>query len=159
MTQSTILAAGQTAATSSDVTVTAAKPVTVGLFNAALGAPTVGTLETATTGGELTDGTYYYRVSALNPAGETVAAAEKSIVVPEGTETNTATIPWTKVGGATGYRIYGRATGAELLIAEVGDVDEYTDDGSITPDGALPAAEACSKCRGSLPRRAALQAD
>lgn len=141
MTQSTILAPGQAAGTSTDVVVTTAAPATVGIFSAALGAPTAGTLTTDTTGGELVDGTYYYRVSAINAVGESTAFAEEEIVVPAGTATNIVTIPWTKVVGATGYRIYGRATGAEEFIAEVGDVDEYVDDGSITPDGALPAAD------------------
>lgn len=88
--------------------------------------------------GSLVDGTYYYRVSAINDCGETLASAETSLVVtggPGGVNVN-----WGAVAGATGYRIYGRATGAELFLKEVGAVTTWLDDGSLTPAGSLPAA-------------------
>lgn len=47
-------------------------------------------------------------------------------------------VNWTKVTGATGYKIYGRTSESEQLIATVGDVATYLDDGSITPSGAMP---------------------
>src|SRR3546814_18846004 len=84
-------------------------------------------------------GTHYYRVSALDGAGgETLASAETSQVTTGAT--STVTVNWTKVTGATGYKVYGRATGAEQLIAPVGDVATYTDTGSVPPAGPLPAA-------------------
>lgn len=90
--------------------------------------PGAGTLGTAT---------YYYRVSAINDAGETLASTETSLAIvgPAGVNVN-----WGVVTGATGYKIYGRSTGAELLIATVGNVTTYLDSGAITPSGALPAA-------------------
>ena len=85
--------------------------------------------------GSLITGTYYYRISAIDNYGETLASTETSLGVtgPAGVNIN-----WAKVTGATGYKIYGRATGAELFIAEVGDVATYLDAGSITPAGTLP---------------------
>lgn len=101
-----------------------------------LSPPTVGALSSTT--GTLTAATYYYRVSATNSNGESLASTESSLVLGA---TGGVTIPWTLETGATGYKIYGRSTGAELLL---GSVDAYTtsyvDDGSVTPSGALPAA-------------------
>lgn len=105
-----------------------------------LSTPTAAAFSTNTTGGSLVAGTYYYRVSAINAVGETLAFAEQSQVVPAGTSTNTVTVNWTAVSNATGYKVYGRDTGAELLIATVGAVTTYIDDGSVTPAGALPAS-------------------
>ena len=42
-----------------------------------------------------------------------------------------------RVVTATGYKVYGRSTGAELLIATVGNVLTYIDTGSVTPAGVL----------------------
>lgn len=97
------------------------------------------TNETHTPGaGTLATGTYYYRVSAVTttPAGETVPSTETSLAVtgPVGINVN-----WTQIPGATGYKVYGRATGAELLIAQVGKVGTYLDTGALTPSGAMPA--------------------
>ncbi len=87
--------------------------------------------------GTLGAGTYYYRVSALTDAGESLAAAEVAVTIAA---THGVTVTWNQVPGATGYKVYGRSTGAELYIATVtpGTVLTYTDSGSITPAGALP---------------------
>ncbi len=87
--------------------------------------------------GTLATGTYYYRVSALNVTGETLASAEtsKAITGPAGVNVN-----WGAVTGATGYKVYGRTTGAEQLLATVGSVTTWLDNGSITPSGALPSS-------------------
>lgn len=95
--------------------------------------------ETFTAGaGTLATATYYYRVSALNALGETLASTETSYALtgPAGVNVN-----WAGVPGATGYKVYGRSTGAELLIATVGQIHTYLDGGSITPSGALPGAD------------------
>lgn len=106
---------------------------------AALATPVNAAFATATTGGTLAAATYYYRVSALDGrGGETLASAETSQVTTGAT--STVTVNWDAVSGATGYKVYGRTTGAELLIATVGAVTTYTDTGSITPAGALPSA-------------------
>ncbi len=86
--------------------------------------------------GTLAIGTYYYRVSAVNGLGETLASAETSLAL---SAAGGVIVNWGAVAGATGYRIYGRTTGTELLLTTVGNVTTYLDDGSITPAGALPA--------------------
>jgi len=85
--------------------------------------------------GTLAPDTYYYRVSAINAYGETLASAETSFVLAA---TGGVNVNWGAVNGATGYKIYGRTTGAELYMATVGAVTTWEDDGSITPSGALP---------------------
>lgn len=87
--------------------------------------------------GSLATATYYYRVTALNALGETTPSTETSIALtgPAGVNVN-----WAGVPGATGYKIYGRSTGAELFIAEVGKVETYLDTGAITPSGAMPGS-------------------
>ena len=104
----------------------------------ALATPVNAAFATATTGGTLAAATYFYRVSALNANGETLASTETSQVT-SGT-TSTVTVNWGAVTGATGYKVYGRTTGAELLIATVGAVTTYIDTGAVSPAGALPAA-------------------
>lgn len=109
-------------------------------LNAALATPVNAAFTTSTTGGSLAATTaYWYRVSAINAYGETLASAETSITTGAGA-TNTVTVNWGAVAGATGYKVYGRTTGGQLLIATVGAVTTYTDTGSITPAGALPTA-------------------
>lgn len=85
--------------------------------------------------GTLGAGTYYYRVSAVNANGETLASTETSIVLGG---TGGVNVNWGKVSGATGYKIYGRATGSQQLLATVGDVSTWLDSGAISPSGALP---------------------
>jgi len=90
------------------------------------------------TTGTLAAGTYYYRVSATLGGGESLASTETDITVTGGS--NGVVVNWTKVDDATGYKVYGRASGLEQLIASVADVSTYTDTGSITPSGSLPTA-------------------
>lgn len=98
------------------------------------------------TGGSLTPSTtYYYRVSAIDGVGESLASAETSgATSATAGNTHAMVVNWGAVTGATGYKIYGRTTGAEQLIATVGAVTTYTDTGSITPSGALPTANTSS---------------
>jgi hypothetical protein len=101
-------------------------------------APVLTYASTASTGGTLADSTtYFYRVSAIMEAGtagttyETLAVAQGAgQAVSSGTATNTVTITWTAVPGATGYRVYGRLTGAAKLIATLGNVLTFTDTGA-----------------------------
>ena len=104
--------------------------------------PVNAAFSTSNTGGTLAPGTYYYRVAATDATGTTLASTETSKVVPGGTSTNTITVNWGAVPGATGYKVYGRSTGAELLMATVpgGGILAWTDTGAVTPSGALPTA-------------------
>ena len=51
-------------------------------------------------------------------------------------------VNWGAVTGATGYKVYGRSTGAELLMATItsGATTTWTDNGSVTPSGAMPSS-------------------
>jgi hypothetical protein len=115
------------------------------ILSPTLPTPTADTFVLADAGGTLPDSTtYYYRVSAINAAGETLAFAEVSQATGTGGtgDEHVITVAWEEVEGASGYRVYGRATGAQELMAEVdgGDTLSWDDDGSVTPDGALPEA-------------------
>lgn len=105
---------------------------------------------TDTSGGTLAAGTSYYRVSAINANGETLASAEISQVSTGATSVNTLTWDAVEVDNGqapvTGYRIYGRTTGAEQLMDEVGLVLTWDDDGSLTPSGALPTTNTTAYC-------------
>jgi hypothetical protein len=94
------------------------------------------------TGGTLNfNTTYYYRVSALDGIGETFASTETSkATANDANATHQITVNWGAVTGASGYRIYGRSTGAEQLLATVGNVTTWTDTGSIVPAGSLPTS-------------------
>jgi parallel beta-helix repeat protein len=120
-----------------------------GTTASALSTPAAPTFATSPTGGIITPGTYYYRVAAANAQGTSLASAEASVVVPGGSSTNTINVMFGLVYGATEYKVYGRSTGAEQLLATVsaqapliwGPVDlglGWTDNGSVTPSGALP---------------------
>lgn len=94
--------------------------------------------------------TYGYRVSALNSAGETLACSE---VTATGAATLSATVPvtltWSAVTGATSYKVYGRTSGGELFMSAVSGVT-FTDDGTATPAGALPAADTTAAAPAAL---------
>ena len=116
----------------------------VGNAAAQLAAPVNATFTTATTGGTLLDlTTYFYRVAAVNAQGGTsLASTETSLETGNSTaNTNTLTVKWAAVTGATSYKVYGRTTGGELFMATVAAPTlQFVDDGSITPAGALPTS-------------------
>lgn len=97
--------------------------------------------------GTLVTGTYYYRVSAYNSSGETLASVETSLAItgPAGVK-----VKWLPVAGADGYKVYGNTMGGELLMATLGNVLEWVDDGSVTPAGALPSSNSTAPPAGSL---------
>ena len=110
---------------------------------AQLATPVNSTFTQADTGGSLANTTtYYYRIAAINAQGRTSLASTETSQITSGTGAgaHTMTVTWGAVAGATGYKVYGRTTGAEQLIATVGAVLTYTDTGAVTPSGALPGA-------------------
>lgn len=123
-----------------------------------LTAPVNGTFTTATTGGSLSQGTFYYRVAAFDSVGTSIASLETSITIPAGTNTNTATVTWGQVAGATGYKVYGRTFGTELLIVSIASATtlSFTDTGAITPSGALPSGNTTGVVQGSQAQVAGL---
>jgi len=99
----------------------------------AMAAPATPTVTAAT--GSIPASTVSYRVTAFNQTGETAASTAATLVLaaPGG-----ATVTWTAVSGAEGYRIYGRTGGTEKLITQVGNVLTWTDSGALAPQAGVP---------------------
>lgn len=91
---------------------------------------------TSSTGGQLVAGNYEYVVAAIASNGnETLASAPLSIIIGSATTTNVVTVSWSTVTGAIGYKIYGRVSGNQYFIAQVGSATtSFQDNGLITPD-------------------------
>jgi hypothetical protein len=69
--------------------------------------PAAPTVTTSTTGGSIAASTAMtYGVTALNAQGESTESATTSITTGSSTATNSNTITWTAVSGATSYNIY-----------------------------------------------------
>ena len=93
--------------------------------------PTGVTATGSATGGTLAAASYFYRVSAINAQGETLASTEVTSGALTGT-TSSVALSWTPVTGATGYRVYrtttsGTYTSPAFLSAPTGTT--YTDTG------------------------------
>ena len=110
---------------------------------AVLAAPSQSAVTTITTGGSCAASTQYcYQVASLEgPSGISTPHSELCVTTGSTTSTNTNTVPWNAVYGATGYNIYGRTTGVEQLIGTVGvgtTTPSFVDTCTVTPSGALP---------------------
>lgn len=97
---------------------------------------------TSTSGGTLpTASAYKYVITAINALGETTISNEITLTTGAGA-TNSNTLNWAAVTGATGYKIYRTAAGGltltELLLTTVGLVITYIDTGALSPAGAFP---------------------
>lgn len=115
-----------------------------------ISAPVQNALATATTGGTLAAGAYFYVVTALGvPAawppssagviGETVASNEQTITTTGSTSENT--VSWAAVPGATGYKVYrGTAAGGENVYFSVGTATSFVDTGAAGSAGTPPVA-------------------
>jgi len=88
-----------------------------------------------------------YRVTAKDSAGETLPEAEVCDATGNASlSTTPETVTWANVVGASTYNVYGNTTGAELLMTTCPNgtgcsataVRSFTDNGTITPSGALP---------------------
>ena len=61
----------------------------------------------SSTGGQMSNGTYYYVLTAIDFSGiETTPGSQRSVVVPAGTSANSVNLSWTAVSDAYGYRVY-----------------------------------------------------
>lgn len=90
------------------------------------------------TGGALTAGTYFYKVTAINAGGESLASAEVSSAVASGV-TGSIALAISAVGGATAYRWY-RGTGAGLEnVYYQSASNAFTDVGGLATLGTPPA--------------------
>lgn len=120
------------------------------LAGATLAAPVQSALATATTGGTIVAGVYYYKVTTLQGANETIGSNEQTITVPATTATNTVTVTWAAVAGATGYRIYrGISSGGQnRIVATVGVVTTSVDTGAATTAGSPPTINTTGTING-----------
>lgn len=113
---------------------------TIATLNAP-GTPGTITPTPSITGGALTAGTYYYKVTALNAGGESVASAEASTTIASGT-TGSVGLAITAVSGATAYRWYrGTAAGLESVYYQSAS-NSFTDVGGASILGSPPAGGA-----------------
>lgn len=89
-----------------------------------------------------TTGTVYYRLTAINAAGESQGSQELAATVTDAGKVQA--LSWTLPAGATGVKVYRSTTPgvytSPALVATVGAVTSYTDTGTATGTGALPAA-------------------
>lgn len=137
-------AVGETIGSNEVSQVTTGTTSTVDLtWGAVTGATGYKIYRATTTGGQSTSPALVASVGAVTSytdTGTAVSAGAVPATNTTATSTNTVTVNWGAVTGATGYKVYGRVGGSELLIATVGAVTTYTDTGSVTPAGALPTA-------------------
>lgn len=103
--------------------------------------PAAPTLATSASGGTLTSGTYYYRLSAYNATGETLAQNGNFITTGTGLlNRNTLTLP-SLPSGALGFNVYRLTPGGTVyhFLATVAmnvatPPTTYVDNGSVTED-------------------------
>lgn len=101
-------------------------------------APGLPVLTGSTTGGTLAAASYFYKVTAINVFGETIASAEATVTTT-GT-TSSVGITWPASTGATSYRIYrGTATGAENVYY-TSTTNAFTDTGAVNTAATPPAS-------------------
>jgi hypothetical protein len=102
---------------------------------------------------------YGYRIAAISGGasfpGETLPTAEVTCSnASKLGSSNTNTVSWIPVVGATGYNVYCRTPSAELLCTTVwnnGTIHgnpSWVDNGSATPSGALPSANTTGRLIG-----------
>lgn len=98
-------------------------------------APVPSAAATATTGGTKIAGTYNYKIVALNALGHSLPSAIESETVPSGTTTNTVTVNWGTVTGASGgYDIYEEIGSVYRKIGHVASGTlTFVDTGSAVP--------------------------
>ncbi len=89
--------------------------------------------------------TYYYRVSAVNTAGETAASTATNITVNRQRDgfdsSNNITFTWGSVSGATRYNIYiGDSLGYEYYATSV-NATSWVDDGSVALNDQIVAPQ------------------
>lgn len=107
----------------------------------AVAAPVLTLGATEAAGGTFTAGTYFWKVSALIGASESVGSNEVTATL---IADDSKHLSWAAVSGATGYKVYrGTAAGAEnTLVATLGAVLTYEDTGVAGTAGAPLATSA-----------------
>jgi uncharacterized phage protein gp47/JayE len=118
------------------------------------GAPTGLVATPSALGGTLAAGSRFYKVTALDAAGESIASTEATCVVPAG-GTGSVVLTWTGVVGAASYRVYySTTTGTEAhwLPAAAG-VTTITDIGTAGTAASPPGADTTSPIEATITGR------
>src|SRR6185437_6324093 len=114
--------------------------------------PTITSSATATTGGTLAAGTYYYKVTAYSNLGESLASNEISQATTGAA--STVTLSFAAVPNAIGYRIYrSTASGIETLVATIpaqGFAGSLIDTGTAAGAILMPASTIISAAGETL---------
>lgn len=125
--------------------------VSVVVPSSVLAAPVQSAASTAVTGGTLPAATaFFYKVTARNAAGETLGSNEVTVTTGAGA-TNTNTVNWTAVPGATSYRVYrGTAAAGESVFYSTGNVVTFADTGAASTAGTVPVTNTAVTAVGSV---------
>lgn len=88
--------------------------------------------------------TYGYRVTAMRDNNKETTASSTVTILNRPTPLTGANfnrVSWAHDETAAGFRVYGRTSGSELLMATLGPgVFTWDDTGAVTPSGALPGS-------------------
>jgi hypothetical protein len=109
---------------------TSSKEVDFVTVTAPVLSPPIPVLTPSPSGGTLLAATYGYRVSAIYGTKETLVGALAEATTTG--STSSIAVSWTAVPSATGYKVYGRTSGLERLLATV-TTTTWTDTGSARP--------------------------
>lgn len=102
-----------------------------------LNKPTGVTATPVASGGTFAAGTYYWKVTAIGPNGETMGSTQVSAAI---VLNGSATISWSPVTGATSYRVYrGSTSNAQSLYFTT--TSPFTDTGAAGTAGTVPPWE------------------
>lgn len=101
-------------------------------------APTIPVLVGSTTGGTLAASAYFYKITAITAAGETMPSPEATVTTTGAT--GSVGITWTAIPGATSYKVYrGTVTNTENVFY-TSLTNSFTDTGAANTAGTVPAA-------------------
>jgi hypothetical protein len=102
------------------------------------------TLTTASTGGSLSDATYYIQVACVDHYGEQIASTQKSITLSGGTSTQVIKIALSSVpldsdsiASVYSYKIYAATTTGAAVLADWKSAFLYDSSGTITGDNGV----------------------
>jgi len=109
--------------------------------------PTITYASGGTTGGSLSDDTYYFQIAPVTYEGEQLAKSEQSVTLSGGTATQRIKIDFdavhknaSSVENAIAYRIYASTTsGSEVLIKQV-SAFTYDSEGTISGDNGVDSS-------------------
>jgi fibronectin-binding autotransporter adhesin len=96
-----------------------------------------------TSGGSMTDGTYYYKIAARDGSGDTTPSAENSCTITGGGGSGSVTLSWSSVpgvvtGGAATYRVWrGTTPDGESAFQSASTSTSFTDTGAAGTAGSV----------------------